>query len=150
MPFVLHQFALVRDGYVVAFTDDPKASLKQEPKPAPKPPELDDLQLAQMRPMEVDPELEAATAIEAAPEPAAEPEPLPDLVLLPIVADPDPPLAADERLWGPEYEVLADRVRAYGKPIKVQATVENIATVLQQLGMNETQLAKLLAAAAAL
>lgn len=37
---------------------------------------------------------------------------------LPVVADPDPPLAADERLWGPEYEVLSDHVRAYCLAVK--------------------------------
>lgn len=39
-------------------------------------------------------------------------------VAIPVVQDPDPPLAADERLWGPEYEVLGDHVRAYCLPVK--------------------------------
>lgn len=35
--------------------------------------------------------------------------------LLPVIADPDPVCGPNERLWGPEYEVLPDRVRAYGR-----------------------------------
>lgn len=34
--------------------------------------------------------------------------------ILPVIADPDPPLGLNDKLWGPEYEVLEDRVRAYG------------------------------------
>lgn len=41
-------------------------------------------------------------------------------VALPVVAHPDPVLAADERLWGPDYEVLEDRVRAYGRAVKAE------------------------------
>lgn len=41
-------------------------------------------------------------------------------VALPVVADEDPPLAADERLWGPDYEVLVDKVRAYGRAVKAE------------------------------
>jgi hypothetical protein len=44
--------------------------------------------------------------------------PLDGCVILPVVADPDPQLAADERLWGPNYEVLEAHVRAYGIPAK--------------------------------
>ena len=45
--------------------------------------------------------------------------------VLPVVADPDPPLGPNERIWGPEYEVLPDRVRAYG--LAVSMTPEEIA-----------------------
>jgi hypothetical protein len=45
--------------------------------------------------------------------------------LMPVVADPDPPLGLNERLCGPDYEILADHVRAYGKPIPM--TPEEIA-----------------------
>lgn len=45
--------------------------------------------------------------------------------LLPVVADPDPVLGPNERLWGPEYEVLKDRVRAYGYAVPM--TPEEIA-----------------------
>lgn len=38
-------------------------------------------------------------------------------IALPVIADPDPVLGPDERIWGPEFEVLEDRVRAYGKPV---------------------------------
>lgn len=71
MPFVLHPFAAVRDGYVTRFIDS-----------------ADDV--------------------------------LADEVALPVVADPDPELAPDEKLWGPDYEVLADRVRAYGRAAKAE------------------------------
>lgn len=45
--------------------------------------------------------------------------------LLPVFADPDPPLGPNERIWGPEYEVLPDRVRAYGRAVAM--TPEEIA-----------------------
>lgn len=45
--------------------------------------------------------------------------------VLPVVADPDPPLGPNERIWGPEYEVLSDRVRAYGRAVAM--TPEEIA-----------------------
>lgn len=45
--------------------------------------------------------------------------------ILPVIADPDPPLGPNDKLWGPEYEVLKDRVRAYG--IAVPMTPEEIA-----------------------
>jgi hypothetical protein len=38
--------------------------------------------------------------------------------VLPVIADPDPPLAADEELSGPDFEILSDRVRAYGRVVK--------------------------------
>ena len=38
--------------------------------------------------------------------------------LLPVIADPDPALAVDEELRGPDYQVLPDRVRAYGHVVK--------------------------------
>ena len=66
MPFVLHPYAAVRNGYVTRFIDD------------------------------------AADVAD-------------DEIALPVVADPDPVLGADERLWGPDFEVLSDRVRAYGR-----------------------------------
>lgn len=68
MPFVLHPFAAVRNGYVVSFRYDE--------------------------------------------------EPVDGCVILPVIADEDPTLAADEKLWGPDYEVLEDRVRAYGHVVK--------------------------------
>lgn len=71
MPFVLHPFAAVRNGYVSRFIDDANDVLDGE-------------------------------------------------VALPVVADPDPALAADERLWGPDYEVMADRVRAFGRAVKAE------------------------------
>lgn len=36
-------------------------------------------------------------------------------VALPVVADADPVIGLGERLWGPDFEVLEDRVRAYGR-----------------------------------
>lgn len=39
-------------------------------------------------------------------------------VAFPVVADPDPVIGPDERLWGPEYEVFSDWVRAYGRAVK--------------------------------
>lgn len=39
---------------------------------------------------------------------------------LPVVADPDPVVAADERIGSPSYEVLEDRVRAYYVPRKAE------------------------------
>lgn len=45
--------------------------------------------------------------------------------VLPIVADPLPPLAANETLWGPDYEVLPDKVRAYFRAVPM--TAEEIA-----------------------
>lgn len=71
MPFVLHPFAAVRNGYVTRFIDDAGDVLEDE-------------------------------------------------IALPVVADPDPVLAADERLWGPDFEVLKDRVRAYGRAEKAE------------------------------
>lgn len=71
MPFVLHPFAAVKDGYVTRFIDDEN-----------------DLQEGE--------------------------------IALPVVADPDPVLAADEKLWGPDFEVLQDRVRAYGSARKAE------------------------------
>ena len=44
----------------------------------------------------------------------------PGEVALPVVADPDPVLAADEKLFGPDFEVKADRVRAYGRAVKAE------------------------------
>lgn len=38
-------------------------------------------------------------------------------VALPVVADPDPEIGPDERIWGPDFEVLEDRVRAYGRAV---------------------------------
>ena len=71
MPFVLHPYAAVRNGYVTRFITD------------------------------------AADVAE-------------DEVALPVVADPDPVLGPDERLWGPDFEVLEDRVRAYGKAVPLE------------------------------
>ena len=45
--------------------------------------------------------------------------------VLPVIADNDPPVGQNERLWGPEYEVLPDRVRAYGYAVPL--TPEEIA-----------------------
>lgn len=41
-------------------------------------------------------------------------------IALPVVADPDPELGPDERLWGPDFEVLEDRVRAYGRAVPLE------------------------------
>lgn len=71
MPFDLHPFAAVRDGYVVRFLAD------------------------------------AADVVDGE-------------VALPVVADPDPALAPDEKIWGPDFEVLEDRVRAYGRAVKAE------------------------------
>ncbi len=71
MPFVLHPFAAVKNGYVTRVIDDEADILEGE-------------------------------------------------IALPVVADPDPVLADGERLWGPDFEVLKDRVRAYGRPAPVE------------------------------
>lgn len=42
-------------------------------------------------------------------------------IALPVIADPDPVLGADEKLWGPDFEVLKDRVRAYGRAVPLDA-----------------------------
>ena len=42
----------------------------------------------------------------------------PGETILPVVADADPVLAVDEELTGPDYEVLVDKVRAYGRIVK--------------------------------
>lgn len=73
MPFTLHPYAAVRDGYVTRFIDNEADIVEGE-------------------------------------------------IALPVVADPDPVLASDERLWGPDYEVMADKVRAYGSAVKVDPT----------------------------
>ena len=46
--------------------------------------------------------------------------PLDGCVILPVIADADPVLADGERLYGPDFEVLPDRVRAYGKAVALQ------------------------------
>lgn len=71
MPFVLHPYAAVKDGYVTRFIETEADILEGE-------------------------------------------------VALPVVADPDPPLAPDERIWGPDFEVMADKVRAYGRAVKAE------------------------------
>lgn len=71
MPFVLHPFAAVLNGYVTRFIDDENDLLEGE-------------------------------------------------VALPVVADPDPALAPDEKIWGPDFEVMEDRVRAYGRAVKAE------------------------------
>lgn len=71
MPFSLHPFAAVKNGYVTRFIFDESDVRDGE-------------------------------------------------VALPVVADADPVLAADEKMIGPDYEVLADRVRAYGKVVKAE------------------------------
>lgn len=71
MPFVLHPFAAVKNGYITRFIDS-EAEVNE------------------------------------------------DEIALPVVADPDPVLAADERIWGPDFEVLEDRVRAYGRAVKAE------------------------------
>ena len=71
MPFVLHPYAAVLNGYVTRFIDSESDILEGE-------------------------------------------------VALPVIADADPVLAADERLFGPDFEVLEDRVRAYGSAVKAE------------------------------
>lgn len=53
--------------------------------------------------------------------------------LLPVVADPDPALGVNERLRGPEYEVLPDRVRAYriAIPMSSEEIAERDAAILR-------------------
>jgi hypothetical protein len=71
MPFVLHPFAAVRDGFVARFID-------------------------------------------------AETDVQDGEIALPVIADPDPVLGEDERIWGPDFEVLEDRVRAYGRAVPIE------------------------------
>lgn len=40
-----------------------------------------------------------------------------DEVALPVIADPDPAHGPDERLWGPDFEVLPDKIRAYWRVV---------------------------------
>lgn len=54
-------------------------------------------------------------------------------VALPVIADADPQLAADEVLWGPNFEVLADRVRAYGTAVKADPSTLAQLTFAQML-----------------
>lgn len=112
MAFTLNKYALVRDGYIVSFTDTKKVSLKSPPKVHAEP--FTDDEWAIRQAIRADLGLEAETRPVAAP-----PEPQPDMVLLPVVADDHPTLALDERMIGPNYEVLADRVRAYWSAIKI-------------------------------
>lgn len=70
MPFFLHPFAAVKDGYIVRFISD---------------------------------EADVRNGEEA----------------LPVVADADPMVADGQRLAGPDFEVLPDRVRAYGKVVAI-------------------------------
>jgi hypothetical protein len=58
--------------------------------------------------------------------------PVDGCTILPVIADEDPPLAADERLWGPNYEVLEAHVRAYGTPVKREPH-ENVKMTFAQL-----------------
>lgn len=44
--------------------------------------------------------------------------PVDGCTILPVIADDDPTLASDEKLWGPDFEVLQDHVRAYGTVVK--------------------------------
>jgi hypothetical protein len=46
--------------------------------------------------------------------------PLDGCVILPVVADADPALADGERIMGPDFEVLEDRVRAYGRAVPIE------------------------------
>lgn len=43
-----------------------------------------------------------------------------DEVLVPVVADPYPPLGRDQKFGGPDYEVFADYVRAYFKAVPME------------------------------
>jgi hypothetical protein len=45
---------------------------------------------------------------------------LPGEIALPVVADPDPELGPMDKLWGPDYEVLPDKIRAYGKAVPME------------------------------
>lgn len=40
--------------------------------------------------------------------------------LLPVIADEDPPLGPNDKLWGPDYEILSDRVRAYCRAVPME------------------------------
>lgn len=68
MPFSLHPYAAVKNGFVTRFIDSAKDVQEGE-------------------------------------------------VALPVVADPDPVIGENERLWGPDFEVLPNRVRAYGRAV---------------------------------
>ena len=41
-------------------------------------------------------------------------------IALPVVADPDPSVGPDERIWGPDFEVMEDKVRAYGRALPME------------------------------
>lgn len=90
MPFVLHPYAAVVNGYVTRFLDDPSEVQGDE-------------------------------------------------VALPVVADEDPVLGEDERVWGPDFEVLEDRVRAYGRPVRLdteeilQKRIQRLEALIAQL-----------------
>ena len=68
MPFILHPFAAIKDGYVTRFIVSASDVQKGE-------------------------------------------------IALPVIVDPDPVLAGGQRISGPDFEVLPDRVRAYGKVV---------------------------------
>jgi hypothetical protein len=56
--------------------------------------------------------------------------------LLPVIADADPALATDEELIGPDYEVLPDRVRAYGRIVKTAlADIDMQGTITRALAV---------------
>lgn len=90
MPFVLHPYAAVRDGYVTRFIDSESETEDGE-------------------------------------------------VALPVVADADPVLGPDERLWGPDFEVTADYVRAYGRVMQKEPE-ELLADRLKRLEQLITEL----------
>lgn len=54
-------------------------------------------------------------------------------IALPVIADADPPLAPDERLFGPDYEVFADHVRAFGTAVKAEPETIQTLTFAQLL-----------------
>lgn len=41
-------------------------------------------------------------------------------IALPVVADPDPELGPMDKLWGPDYEVQSDKVRAYFRAVPAE------------------------------
>ncbi len=90
MPFTLHPFAAVKNGYVTRFISDEAAVRNGE-------------------------------------------------VALPVIADPDPVLGEGERLWGPDFEVLEDRVRAYGRA----APIEGEAVLLARIAKIDAMLTAL-------
>jgi hypothetical protein len=60
----------------------------------------------------------------------------PGETVLPVIADPDPVLAVDEELRGPDFEILPDKVRAYGRVVKtVLSEIDQQGSMIRALAM---------------